>query len=84
VGRGDAITAVVLYSSILASPIRVLVGTRSSSTQSFLRSCLFAWGGPPNATMAGHPVQISASLSGGNPLETYICNSSRSPLRADR
>jgi hypothetical protein len=40
--------------------------------------------GTPNATMAGHRVQISASLSGGNPFETYICNSSGSPLRAGR
>jgi hypothetical protein len=63
-------TAVVRYSSILASAIMaLLVGTRSGSTQSFLRSGLFAWGGPPNATVPGHLVQIGVSLPGQNRFE---------------
>jgi hypothetical protein len=31
-------------------------------------------GGTLRAERAGHPRQISASLPGGNPVETYICN----------
>lgn len=37
-------------------------------------------GGTPKGRGAGHPGQISASLSGGNPVESYICNSPTVPI----
>jgi hypothetical protein len=69
-------TAVVLYSSIPgvghhgACPF----GTRSSSTRSFLRSASLP-GGTPNTTIAGHPMQIRASLQTKIQPELCKCNS---------
>ena len=77
-GQGDAMTAVVLYSSILASAIMALLVWKSNQEQAVLFPLgPIAWGWSPSAETAGHPVQSRFSLSGENPFGTYIynCNS---------
>ena len=48
------------------------LGTRSSSTRSFLRSGLFSWGVPKRDHRPDTSCKSSASLPGGNPVEIYF------------
>jgi hypothetical protein len=59
-----------LASAIMA----LLVWNSKQSRQSFLRSGLVCLAGDPNATMAGHLMQISASLPGTKQCRLYNYN----------